>query len=190
MLALVILAASHFWTHRVPFGLIGSALVAVAVSDGTYAYVNTTGHHATGNVVDTGWVLGFLLLALAAFSPADARSRREDRRRARLARLAAVPDGAALRRLHPGAHDQGHRVARLPAVERDRVVPRGHGAPDRRAPREPRAHARTRANGRAIEPPELRGSEERLQTDDPARLRRRECRQSLRTVPVRELVGS
>jgi diguanylate cyclase (GGDEF)-like protein/PAS domain S-box-containing protein len=70
--ALVILAASHFWTGRVPFGLIGSALVAIAVSDGTYAYLTTTGrHHASGNVIDTGWVLGYLLLALAAFSPGE-----------------------------------------------------------------------------------------------------------------------
>jgi diguanylate cyclase (GGDEF)-like protein/PAS domain S-box-containing protein len=68
--ALVILAASHFWTHRVPFGLIGSALLAIAVSDGTYAYLTTNGHHATGNLVDVGWVTGYLLLALAAFSPA------------------------------------------------------------------------------------------------------------------------
>ncbi len=67
--ALVILAASHFWTHRVPFGLIAVALLAIAVSDGAYAYLTTNGHHATGNLVDTGWVLGYLLLALAAFSP-------------------------------------------------------------------------------------------------------------------------
>ena len=80
ILAMVILAASHFWTHRVPFGLIGSALVAIAVSDGAYAYLTTSGHHATGNVVDTGWVLGFLLLSLAAFSPAarDGRSLKTD----------------------------------------------------------------------------------------------------------------
>ena len=81
ILAMVILAASHFWTHRVPFGLIGSALVAIAVSDGAYAYLTTTSHHATGNVVDTGWVVGFLFLTLAAFSPT--------------ARDAAPPDVAA-----------------------------------------------------------------------------------------------
>ena len=42
----------------------------IAVSDGTYAYLTTNGHHATGNLVDAGWVTGYLLLALAAFSPA------------------------------------------------------------------------------------------------------------------------
>jgi diguanylate cyclase (GGDEF)-like protein/PAS domain S-box-containing protein len=68
--ALVVLAASHFWAHRVRFGLIGSALVAIAVSDGSYAYLTANGHHPTGNLVDTGWVLGYLLLALAACSPA------------------------------------------------------------------------------------------------------------------------
>ena len=66
---LVILAASHFSTRRVPFGLIAFALLAIAVSDATYAYLTTNGHHATGNLIDTGWVLGYLLLALAAFSP-------------------------------------------------------------------------------------------------------------------------
>ena len=59
-----------------PFGLIASALVAIAVSDGSYAYLTTNGHHATGNLVDTGWVLGYLLLALAAFSP-PARAQRQ-----------------------------------------------------------------------------------------------------------------
>ena len=66
---LVILAASHFSTRRVPFGLIAVALMSIAISDGTYAYLTANGHHATGNLVDTGWVLGYLLLALAAFSP-------------------------------------------------------------------------------------------------------------------------
>ena len=56
-------------TRRVPFGLIGVALVAIAVSDSTYAFLTTSGRHATGNVIDTFWVLGFSLLALAAFSP-------------------------------------------------------------------------------------------------------------------------
>jgi diguanylate cyclase (GGDEF)-like protein/PAS domain S-box-containing protein len=67
--ALVILAASHFWTHRVPFGLIGSALVAIAVPDAAYTYLTTNGHHATGTIVDTGWVLGYLLLMLSALRP-------------------------------------------------------------------------------------------------------------------------
>jgi diguanylate cyclase (GGDEF)-like protein/PAS domain S-box-containing protein len=70
ILALVIIAASHFATRRVPFGTIGVALVAIAVSDGTYAYFMGQQHHASGNLIDTGWVLGYLLLALAAFSPA------------------------------------------------------------------------------------------------------------------------
>jgi diguanylate cyclase (GGDEF)-like protein/PAS domain S-box-containing protein len=73
--ALVILAASHFSTRRVPFGLIAAALLSIAVSDGAYAYLTTNGHHAAGNVVDTGWVLGYLLLALAAFSPEASASR-------------------------------------------------------------------------------------------------------------------
>jgi diguanylate cyclase (GGDEF)-like protein/PAS domain S-box-containing protein len=70
ILALVVIAASHFATRRVPFGMIGVALISIAVSDGTYAYHMDSVRHASGKVIDTGWVVGFLLLALAAFSPA------------------------------------------------------------------------------------------------------------------------
>jgi diguanylate cyclase (GGDEF)-like protein/PAS domain S-box-containing protein len=77
--ALAIVTASHFWTRRVPFALIAVALVALAVSDSAGAYLTTNGRHTTGALVDTGWVLGYLLLALAAFSPTGYEEQRAGR---------------------------------------------------------------------------------------------------------------
>jgi hypothetical protein len=41
-------------------------LFAMAVSDSTYAYLVEVGRYATGNLVDTGWVLGYLAMAVGA----------------------------------------------------------------------------------------------------------------------------
>jgi len=43
-------------------------LFAMAVADSTYAYLLEAGRYATGNLVDTGWVLGYLAIAVGASS--------------------------------------------------------------------------------------------------------------------------
>ena len=53
---------------RVSIGFIASGLIAIAVSDTAFAYFTSTGSYATGNLIDIGWFVGFVLIALAARS--------------------------------------------------------------------------------------------------------------------------
>jgi len=55
---------------RVPLALLGSGLVAIAVADSGFAYLTLIGSYASGNLIDTGWFAGFLLIGLAAVRPA------------------------------------------------------------------------------------------------------------------------
>ncbi len=57
-------------------------LVAMALADSTYTYLTEVGRYATGNMIDTGWVIGYLALALGAFCSSGAE-------RAEVARVAA-----------------------------------------------------------------------------------------------------
>jgi hypothetical protein len=41
-------------------------LFAMAISDSTYAYLVEAGRYSTGNIVDAGWVLGYLSIAVGA----------------------------------------------------------------------------------------------------------------------------
>ena len=43
-------------------------LSAMAISDSTYAYLVEAGRYATGNLVDTGWVIAYLAIAVGAAS--------------------------------------------------------------------------------------------------------------------------
>lgn len=52
---------------RFALGCVLGGLVAMALADSTYAYLTEVGRYATGNIVDTGWVAGYLGLALGAF---------------------------------------------------------------------------------------------------------------------------
>ncbi len=45
-------------------------LFAMAVSDSTYTYLLEVGRYATGNLVDIGWVVGYLAIAVGASSDA------------------------------------------------------------------------------------------------------------------------
>lgn len=55
---------------RRPLALVGSGLLALAVADTAFAYLTEAGEFGNGNVLDTGWVAGFLLIALGAAWPA------------------------------------------------------------------------------------------------------------------------
>jgi len=52
--------------QRTPLALIGIGLLAAAVADSGFAVLIANGTYATGNLIDVGWVLGYLLIASAA----------------------------------------------------------------------------------------------------------------------------
>ena len=49
--------------------LLAAGFAALSVGDSGFAYLTATGQYQTGNLVDAGWVTGFLLLAFAAAVP-------------------------------------------------------------------------------------------------------------------------
>ena len=53
-------------TGRRPLLWVLVGLFAMAVSDSTYAYLVEVGRYSTGNLVDIGWVLGYLAIAVGA----------------------------------------------------------------------------------------------------------------------------
>jgi PAS domain S-box-containing protein len=64
---------------RVALALLGSGLILLALGDSSFAYFTATGSYGLGNVVDAGWVAGFLVIGLAALMPtAGATVRQED----------------------------------------------------------------------------------------------------------------
>ena len=62
----LILATRPGRGHRAGFALVSAGLVSFAVADSSCAYLTAGGRYGTGNVTDTGWVLGFFLVALGA----------------------------------------------------------------------------------------------------------------------------
>ncbi len=69
MVFLVILSVRSITaTGRKPLLWVLLGLFAMAVSDSTYAYLVEVGRYATGNVIDTGWVLAYLAIAVGATS--------------------------------------------------------------------------------------------------------------------------
>ncbi|TMC52131.1 MAG: hypothetical protein E6J20_12930 [Chloroflexi bacterium] len=71
ILILAIRRASQQQAGRMAFLLAGVA--AYSISDSAFAYLNAQGAFGSvGNVVDTGWFAGFLLIALAATYPSAA----------------------------------------------------------------------------------------------------------------------
>lgn len=52
---------------RLPLWLLLGGLLAMALADSTYAYLVETGRYVTGHLIDSGWVVGYLGVALAAF---------------------------------------------------------------------------------------------------------------------------
>jgi diguanylate cyclase len=55
--------------YRRQLALLAAGIVSLAVSDSMFAYLTQNGTYGNGNWLDTGWVAGFLLVGLAAFSP-------------------------------------------------------------------------------------------------------------------------
>src|ERR1051326_7662113 len=68
LVTMVLAVAVELRRHRV-FALMGGGILALALADSSFAYLNLKGTY-NGGVLDAAWVLGFLLLGLAALSPA------------------------------------------------------------------------------------------------------------------------
>jgi diguanylate cyclase (GGDEF)-like protein len=66
--ALLIMARAR-GEQRLTMGLIGTGLLIVAVADSSFAWFIAQGSYATGNLFDTGYLAGFLLIGVAALRP-------------------------------------------------------------------------------------------------------------------------
>jgi diguanylate cyclase (GGDEF)-like protein len=62
---LTALAVCH-GPHRRQLALIGTGLISIAVADSAFAYLTQTNAYGDGSFLDTGWVAGYLMIALAA----------------------------------------------------------------------------------------------------------------------------
>ena len=56
-------------TSRLAVLLLAAGLAAYAVSDTGFAYVGAQGTYTPGTLLDGGWIIGYLLIALAAYVP-------------------------------------------------------------------------------------------------------------------------
>lgn len=60
--------------HRRPLAYLVAGVVSVGAADAAFGALAATGRYETGNLWDTGWVLGFLLVAVAAVAAVDHRN--------------------------------------------------------------------------------------------------------------------
>jgi two-component system, sensor histidine kinase and response regulator len=67
MVILAIRRATH--RHKGRMLLLLGGVGAVALSDSTFAYLSANGTYTAGDVIDTGWVAAYLMVALAALWP-------------------------------------------------------------------------------------------------------------------------
>ena len=74
ILILAIRRATHHQQGRMLLLLGG--LAAISLSDSTFAYLTVNGEYTAGDVVDSGWVVGYLMIALAAIWPVSETRRR------------------------------------------------------------------------------------------------------------------
>ncbi len=62
----IILIARAGRTGRIRLGLVMAGVIAFAVSDSAFSYLTEVNSYNGGNFLDTGWVAGYLLIALGA----------------------------------------------------------------------------------------------------------------------------
>ncbi len=91
-IALAVLARSR-GRGVVPLTFIALAVLALAVADSTFLYLTQLDLYGNGNVLDTGYVVGYLLLMLSALRPAEARISPDVDERGSFARV-CLPYGA------------------------------------------------------------------------------------------------
>jgi len=64
--AMVVVAFRRATRDRVSLGLVLAGILSFTVADSSFAYFTATNSYGIGNGLDTGWVLGYLLVALGA----------------------------------------------------------------------------------------------------------------------------
>jgi len=62
----IIMATRPGHGQRAGFALVSAGLISFTVADSSYAYLTAVGRYGTGGVTDTGWVIGYFLVALGA----------------------------------------------------------------------------------------------------------------------------
>ena len=62
----VVLAMQTERSYRSGLSLVMLGMVAFAISDSSFAYFTELNHYGIGNILDTGWVAGYLLIAIGA----------------------------------------------------------------------------------------------------------------------------
>jgi hypothetical protein len=66
---LIVLVISGTTNRRQPdLWLLFTGLLAITCSDATYSYLTEVKQYSTGNLIDIGWLVGYLAIALAAHS--------------------------------------------------------------------------------------------------------------------------
>ena len=64
--AMVVVAFRRATRDRVSLGLVLAGILSFTIADSSFAYFTATNSYGIGNGLDTGWVLGYLLVALGA----------------------------------------------------------------------------------------------------------------------------
>jgi two-component system cell cycle response regulator len=103
------------WRPGRRWALIGLGLTAMAVSDGAYLVQTSQGIYQDGGLLDTGWPLAALLVALAAWQPASTSVPASDVDR-RLVLVPVICGLAALGLVTLAMFDALPEVAALPAL--------------------------------------------------------------------------
>ena len=111
---ILILASRAPRITRLPLLLLGGGLLANLLADSGFAYLTTTNAYGPSNPVDTGWVAGYLLIAIAALRAASTRAAAaaEDRSQSRIwmflpyLPVAAAAITAAIQDVSPGGLDR------------------------------------------------------------------------------------
>src|SRR5436190_5631777 len=70
-----------------PLWLLAAAMVVFAVSDTLFLYLDQTNQYGEGSLIDVGWPVAYLLLALAPLRPLGARVRRAGQEQVSLTQL-------------------------------------------------------------------------------------------------------
>jgi diguanylate cyclase (GGDEF)-like protein/PAS domain S-box-containing protein len=64
---ILILASRAARSTRLPLLLLGGGLLANLLADSGFAYLTTTNAYGPGNLIDVGWIAGYLLIGIAAW---------------------------------------------------------------------------------------------------------------------------
>ena len=87
LVVLTVLLLSRVRGEQTALSLVGAGVVALGISDSSFAYLGAVGLY-DGGLIDLGWIGGFLLIALAGTCPEPADDGAE--------RHSGVPEGTAL----------------------------------------------------------------------------------------------